>query len=93
MMQKLILKFIREVGKISEVKNAVNKGPENYPLNNWINKFDTFDDIIKTLEVQLALTKNLKERILIHNLKSELEDNIFIWFLHCITKKMINMNQ
>lgn len=74
-----IFQFIKEVTKSKEVNNAIND-KTHLPKNNWIYIFESFEDIVKTIRVQLSLNFRLHEKILLANLKNELEDTLSTMF-------------
>lgn len=53
-----IFSFIKEVGKIKQMKEAV-KGNLKLPDNNWINTFSSFEDIITVLKIELNIHSDL----------------------------------
>ena len=76
---EVIFKFINLITKADEMKTAIKNGLK-LPKNNWVNQFNSFDDIVTTLKVQLGLTQNLSKKILLFNLKNELENTISLMF-------------
>lgn len=53
-----IFNFIKEVGKIKQMKDAV-LGNAELPNNNWINTFNSFEDIVTVLKVELNIRSEL----------------------------------
>lgn len=53
-----IFSFIKEVGKVQQMKDAIS-GNSELPNNNWINTFNTFEDIITVLKVELNIQSEL----------------------------------
>lgn len=53
-----IFNFIKEVGKIKQMKDAV-LGNAELPNNNWINTFNSFEDIVTVLNVELNIRSEL----------------------------------
>lgn len=49
-----IFNFIKEVGKVQQMKDAVT-GNAEFPNNNWINTFNSFEDIVTVLKVELNI--------------------------------------
>src|ERR1039457_735471 len=64
--------FLREVGRVSEMKIAVS-GQQGRPPNNWIHQFDSFSDLRSALEVNLGLRHDLETQVLRHGASLELE--------------------
>lgn len=54
----LIFHFIKEVGKVQQMKDAVI-GNADLPTNNWINTFYSFEDIITVLKTELNIHTDL----------------------------------
>ena len=72
---RVIFDFINMVTKANEMKKALAEN-SSLPKNNWIFLFENFEDIIATLKTQMKLNQTLSEKVLLFNLKSELENNI-----------------
>lgn len=53
-----IFSFIKEVGKVQQMKDAIS-GNSEFPNNNWINTFNSFEDIITVLKVELNIQSEL----------------------------------
>jgi hypothetical protein len=70
-----IFDFLNEVGRIEEMKQAVNV-TGLYPIGNWIYQFSSLKDIIDACKVVLNLSGNLRQQALVTNLKYELKDNL-----------------
>lgn len=54
----LIFNFIDEVRKNSQMKEAVS-GKAELPLNNWINIFTSFEDVVTVLKAELNIRSEL----------------------------------
>lgn len=70
-----IFEFLKEVGRIPEMKAAV-AGKGELPLGNWMYQFSTFREIADGLKACIRITGALAQATLIANLKHELLDNL-----------------
>jgi hypothetical protein len=70
-----IFDFLNEAGRVNEMKEAVT-GKGNFPPGNWIHTFNTFHDVIQTLEKEFGTELNLGVVALITNLKREILSNL-----------------
>jgi hypothetical protein len=77
---KTILSFIDEVSQKQEMKEA-SAGKGDYPENNWINQFSSFEDIVQTLETRLDLKSNLNFLVIRHRLKRETLYNLKLLYM------------
>ena len=67
--------FIKEVGRIDEMKRAII-GKTSLPVGNWIHPFSIFEDITEALSSVLNTRRNLISLALLTNLKRELLLNL-----------------
>lgn len=70
-----IFTFINEVCRVAEMKTAI-VGNGSLPPANWVHRFETFRDIVDALRIQLDVTGDIKTKILVDNLRSELLSNL-----------------
>jgi hypothetical protein len=70
-----IFEFLREVGRVDEMKKAI-AGEEDFPLGNWIHQFTSFGEIIDALKVMFGVEYQLSKVALKINLKRELLQNL-----------------
>ncbi|PKN73368.1 MAG: hypothetical protein CVU50_03505 [Candidatus Cloacimonetes bacterium HGW-Cloacimonetes-3] len=74
-----LFSFIDEVTQ-KKVMNDAIAGNASFPVNNWINPFSSFEDIVKTLETRLEMKSNLDSLIISHRLKRETIYNLKLLF-------------
>ena len=72
---KFIFDFLREVGRIDEMKLATSTTMA-FPPGNWIHRFTGFPDIIDALRSEFQMSVALHKAALGTNLKDELLNNI-----------------
>lgn len=71
----LIFNFLKEVGKIDDLKKAIKTGTE-YPKRNWINQFNNFEDIIDVLKIELNANRDIDIKRWNEILKQEISENL-----------------
>lgn len=62
--------FLREIGRVAEMKAALD-GKHERPVANWVHLFATFEDIVQALSVQLNVRKSIARVALERNLRHE----------------------
>ncbi len=72
---ELTFKFIRQVTRVDEMKQAV-QGMGEFPIGNWTHQFTTFQDIIDVLQTELKFSQSLNRVALSRNLKREIKYNL-----------------
>ncbi|NSF06517.1 DUF4062 domain-containing protein, partial [Fusicatenibacter saccharivorans] len=72
---ELIFNFLKEVGKIDDLKKAIKTGIE-YPKRNWINQFNNFEDIIDVLKIELNANRDIDIKKWNEILKQEISENL-----------------
>jgi hypothetical protein len=72
---EVIFDFLKEIGRIDEMKKAM-AGQGEFPVANWIHQFSTFEDVIMALKVEFSFGHDLRTIALIANLKQELLSNL-----------------
>lgn len=70
-----IFNFIKEVSKIKQMKEAVASQSE-LPVNNWINTFNSFEDIITVLKIELNIHSELSYKRWCEIVVQELSHNL-----------------
>lgn len=63
--------FLREVGRIEEMKGA-STGAAERPVSNWIHPFSTFRDLVDILSISLLLTRDVSSQLVLAHLEQEL---------------------
>lgn len=72
---EFIFYFIKEVGKVRQMKDAVT-GKAPLPSNNWINTFNSFEDIVTVLKVELNIRSELSYLRWSENVAQEITLNL-----------------
>lgn len=72
---EFIFNFISEVSRTHEMKEAVQQ-KASYPVANWVHSFNTFSNIIETINYTCKISTSLSRRIAAENLKRELLSNL-----------------
>lgn len=67
--------FLNEIGRISEMKQAIN-GNADFPKANWIHPFNSFKDIVDALNTVFSFKDVLSKASLTINLTRELLTNL-----------------
>ena len=67
---KHITDFVREIKRIDDMKNG------DTPLFNWVNSFNSFNDIVDVLNAELKLNISLSEQNAKHTIKLSLVKNL-----------------
>ena len=67
-----VMDFLREVGRIEEMKAAVT-GASDFPRGNWIYQFASFREIVDACRGVLDLSGDLRQKALRENVKHEIK--------------------
>ncbi len=70
-----IFSFVDELAKEDETRRAT-RGEGDFPVGNWVNSFETFEDIVQVLRFDLKIQNNLAHIALSINLRYELLNNL-----------------
>lgn len=72
---EFVIDFIKEVGRVEEMKLATQKGA-TLPGGNWMYQFTSFRDVIDACRTVLNLSGNLRQKALRVNLQHEIRTNL-----------------
>lgn len=72
---EFIFNFISEVSRNDEMKEAM-LGKSPFPIANWVHSFNTFSDVIESINNACNINSRLSYRIACENLKRELISNL-----------------
>ena len=73
--------FLNEIGRLEEMKHAVEEKGE-FPVGNWIHTFTDFQDIVETLRTEFNISESLTKIALTENLRRELLANLTHLTMH-----------
>lgn len=71
--------FINEIAHIEEMKKA-QIGKNNYPRNNWVHSFKTFNDIIDIIKSSISISDDRETMMMKENIKVEIIEYLKLFF-------------
>ena len=71
-----VFRFVDEVSRNAEMRQANKSDDTPYPAGNWMYQFSSFRDIVTVLKNTLKLNVDLHKQIVYENIKNEIAKNL-----------------
>jgi hypothetical protein len=83
-----IFAFLKEIGRIEEMKKAMD-GKGEYPKGNWIHRFSTFRDIVDAVRREFGFKTEIRKAAITTNLIREITSNLPTFFEKLTTGQVV----